>query len=107
MIRIREEEEDCLVMEKSWKVNVEKEGALCAKGAENVPWERLCHFCTDLLVLCTLTLCCVYFKASPPKFINVEDVMRLADGVTDMALAHEIAISSEFRLEQIEANPDR
>ena len=64
-------------------------------------------FCTDLLVLCTLTLCCVYFKASPPKFINVEDVMRLADGVTDMALAHEIAISSEFRLEQIQANPDR
>jgi len=46
-------------------------------------------------------------KASPPKFINVEDVMRLANGVTDMALAHEIAVNSEFRLEQIETNPDR
>ena len=33
--------------------------------------------------------------------------MRLADGVTDMALAHEIAVSREFRLEQIEAHPDR
>jgi len=47
------------------------------------------------------------FKASPPKFINVEDVMRLANGVTDMALAHEIAVSSEFRLEQIETKSDR
>jgi len=47
------------------------------------------------------------FIASPPKFINVEDVMRLANGVTDMALAHEIAISSELRLEQIEVNPHR
>lgn len=46
------------------------------------------------------------FSASPPKFINVEDVMRLANGVTDMALAHEIAVSREFRLEQLEAKPN-
>jgi len=45
--------------------------------------------------------------ASPPKFINVEDVMRLANGVTNMALAHEIAVSGEFRLEQGETKPDR
>jgi len=47
------------------------------------------------------------FEASPPKFINVDDIMRLANGVTDMALAHEIAVSSSFRLEQIEADPGR
>ena len=52
-------------------------------------------------------VCFVVFEASPPKFINVRDVMQLANGVTDMALAHEIAIGSEFRLEQIEANPER
>jgi len=57
------------------------------------------------LLTCDIRL--YVFKASPPKFINVEDVMRLANGVTDMALAHEIAVSSEFRLEQIETKSDR
>jgi len=63
----------------------------------------VCVCVSVLLCLCVFLM----LQASPPKFINVEDVMRLASGVNDMALAHEIAVSGDFRLEQIAASPNR
>lgn len=45
--------------------------------------------------------------ASPPKFISLEEIMKAAHGVQDMALAHEIAIDHEFRLEPFEPPDNR
>lgn len=36
---------------------------------------------------------------SPPKFINFEDILQIANGVDRMALAHEIAVGNDFRLQ--------
>ncbi|KAK2715701.1 T-complex protein 11-like protein 1 [Artemia franciscana] len=38
--------------------------------------------------------------ASPPKFISIGDIMNAAKGVTNMVLAHEIALDEDFRLEK-------
>lgn len=39
--------------------------------------------------------------ASPPKFVALDEIMKAANGVANMYLAHEIALNREFRL------PDR
>jgi hypothetical protein len=38
--------------------------------------------------------------ASPPKFVSIGDIMNAAKGVTNMVLAHEIALNEDFRLEK-------
>ncbi|VVD00337.1 T-complex protein 11-like protein 1 [Leptidea sinapis] len=40
--------------------------------------------------------------ASPPKFVTLEDVMKAAHGMQNMALAHEIAVDQDFKLEPFE-----
>ncbi|XP_020711995.1 T-complex protein 11-like protein 1 isoform X2 [Athalia rosae] len=40
--------------------------------------------------------------ASPPKFVSFEDMMKAANGMTNMALAHEIALDKNFKLETLE-----
>ncbi|XP_071452432.1 T-complex protein 11-like protein 1 isoform X2 [Hetaerina americana] len=40
--------------------------------------------------------------ASPPKFVSLEEIMQAANGVTNMALAHEIAVNRDFKLEKLE-----
>ncbi|RVE53049.1 hypothetical protein evm_002347 [Chilo suppressalis] len=40
--------------------------------------------------------------ASPPKFVTLEDIMKAAHGMQNMALAHEIAVDSDFKLEPFE-----
>ena len=45
--------------------------------------------------------------ASPPKFISLEELMRAANGVTNMVLAHEIAVNKDFKLEKFEAPQNR
>lgn len=40
--------------------------------------------------------------ASPPKFMSLEEVMKAANGVSNMVLAHEIAVDRNFRLEKFE-----
>lgn len=37
--------------------------------------------------------------ASPPSFVSLEDVMKAAHGFQNMALAHEIAVDQDFKLE--------
>lgn len=44
--------------------------------------------------------------ASPPKFINLEDIMRMANGVTDMTLAHEIAVGNDFKFHHAPPPPE-
>ncbi|KAK3098937.1 hypothetical protein FSP39_024473 [Pinctada imbricata] len=39
--------------------------------------------------------------ASPPKFFSLDQLMEAAKGVKNMALAHEIAVNSEFKLEKM------
>lgn len=45
--------------------------------------------------------------ASPPKFISLEELMKAANGMTNMALAHEIAVNKDFKLEKLEAPENR
>lgn len=41
-----------------------------------------------------------FVAASPPRFVAMEEVMKAANGVSNMYLAHEIAVDQEFRLEK-------
>ncbi|XP_064074533.1 T-complex protein 11-like protein 1 isoform X1 [Vanessa tameamea] len=40
--------------------------------------------------------------ASPPNFVTLEDIMKAAHGMQNMALAHEIAVDQDFMLEPFE-----
>ncbi|XP_065213030.1 T-complex protein 11-like protein 1 [Planococcus citri] len=40
--------------------------------------------------------------ASPPRFVLLEEVMGATRGITNMAIAHEIATNSEFKLEKLQ-----
>ncbi|XP_013195536.2 T-complex protein 11-like protein 1 [Amyelois transitella] len=40
--------------------------------------------------------------ASPPKFVTLEDIMKAAHSMQNMALAHEIAVDQDFKLEPFE-----
>lgn len=40
--------------------------------------------------------------ASPPKFVSHEEIIRAANGMTNMALAHEIAVDKNFQLQKLE-----
>lgn len=45
--------------------------------------------------------------ASPPKFVSLEEIMTAANGVNNMALAHEIAVDKNFRLQKLEPPDNR
>ncbi|KAK7604506.1 hypothetical protein V9T40_005692 [Parthenolecanium corni] len=40
--------------------------------------------------------------ASPPRFVLLEEVMGATRGITNMAIAHEIAVNSDFKLEKLQ-----
>nr|XP_022291172.1 T-complex protein 11-like protein 1 [Crassostrea virginica]XP_022291173.1 T-complex protein 11-like protein 1 [Crassostrea virginica] len=44
--------------------------------------------------------------ASPPKFLSFEQLMEAANGVKNMALAHEIAVNTDFKLESFQPPDD-
>lgn len=44
--------------------------------------------------------------ASPPKFMSLDEVMKAANGVSNMVLAHEIAVDKNFKLEKLEPPED-
>ncbi|KAK5643486.1 hypothetical protein RI129_007331 [Pyrocoelia pectoralis] len=44
--------------------------------------------------------------ASPPKFVSLEEIMKAAKGIKDMALVHQIAVDRDFRLERAEPPPN-
>ena len=46
-------------------------------------------------------------KASPPRFVNFDQLMAAADGMKNMTLAHEIAVNNDFELEQGSAPTNR
>ena len=54
-------------------------------------------------------LCLFYsfFTASPPTFVAMEEIMKAADGVTNMALAHEIVVDPDFRFNMPEKPDNR
>jgi len=43
-----------------------------------------------------------FVAASPPRFMSLDDVMKMANGVTDMSLAHELAVNDDFKLKPAE-----
>ena len=38
--------------------------------------------------------------ASPPTFVSFEEIMKAANGVANMALAHEIAVENDFSFQK-------
>ncbi|XP_011633237.1 T-complex protein 11-like protein 1 isoform X1 [Pogonomyrmex barbatus] len=40
--------------------------------------------------------------ASPPKFVSFDEIMKAANGMKNMALAHEIAVDKNFQLQKLE-----
>uniref|UniRef100_A0A8C5D6L9 T-complex 11, testis-specific-like 1 n=1 Tax=Gouania willdenowi TaxID=441366 RepID=A0A8C5D6L9_GOUWI len=40
----------------------------------------------------------LFFIASPPRFVSMEELMEAAKGVTNMALAHEIVVNQDFQV---------
>ncbi|XP_015433465.1 PREDICTED: T-complex protein 11-like protein 1 [Dufourea novaeangliae] len=40
--------------------------------------------------------------ASPPKFVSLDEIMKAANGMKNMALAHEIAVDKNFQLQKVE-----
>ncbi|KAF7993740.1 hypothetical protein HCN44_010335 [Aphidius gifuensis] len=45
-------------------------------------------------------------SASPPKFVSLEEIMQAANGMKNMALAHEIAVDNNFQLQKLEPGDD-
>ncbi|XP_014227790.1 T-complex protein 11-like protein 1 [Trichogramma pretiosum] len=47
--------------------------------------------------------------ASPPKFVSLEEIMKAAKGMQNMALAHEIAVDGNFKIDKLDpdGNPLR
>lgn len=41
-------------------------------------------------------------SASPPNFVSLEQIMKAANAVSRMALAHEIAVNRDFKLEKVD-----
>ncbi|XP_031836761.1 T-complex protein 11-like protein 1 isoform X2 [Nomia melanderi] len=41
-------------------------------------------------------------NASPPKFVSLEEIIKAANGMKNMALAHEIAVDKNFQLQKLE-----
>lgn len=44
--------------------------------------------------------------ASPPRFATIEQFMNAANAVHNMALAHEISVNQNFKLEKLELDPN-
>ncbi|XP_012148037.2 T-complex protein 11-like protein 1 isoform X2 [Megachile rotundata] len=40
--------------------------------------------------------------ASPPKFVTLEEIIKAANGMRNMALAHEIAVDKNFQLQKLD-----
>jgi hypothetical protein len=45
--------------------------------------------------------------ASPPKFVSLEEITTAANGMNDLALAHEIAVDKDFKLQKFEPPGNR
>ena len=43
-----------------------------------------------------------WVAASPPKFASLEEIMKAAKGMQNMALAHEIAVDKNFKIDKLE-----
>ena len=43
-----------------------------------------------------------WVAASPPKFVSLEEIMKAAEGMQNMALAHEIAVDRNFKIDKLE-----
>lgn len=44
--------------------------------------------------------------ASPPKFVSLDEIVQAANGIKNMALAHEIAVDQNFQLKKLEPDED-
>lgn len=46
-------------------------------------------------------------SASPPGFVTLEEIMKAANSVSKMSLAHEIAVDEDFHLEKVDPPANR
>ncbi|XP_014218558.1 T-complex protein 11-like protein 1 [Copidosoma floridanum] len=47
-----------------------------------------------------------WVAASPPKFVSLEEIIKAAKGMQNMALAHEIAVDKNFKIDKLEPEDD-
>ena len=55
----------------------------------------------------TLTSSLPFVSASPPGFVTLEEIMKAANSVSNMTLAHEIAVDVDFHLQKVEPPSNR
>lgn len=48
-----------------------------------------------------------FVSASPPGFVTLEEIMKAANSVSNMTLAHEIAVDVDFHLKKLEPPSNR
>jgi len=48
-----------------------------------------------------------FVTASPPGFVTLEEIMKAANSVSNMTLAHEIAVDVDFHLQKLEPPSNR
>ncbi|CAK9805434.1 T-complex protein 11-like protein 1 [Anthophora plagiata] len=87
-----DEEKKCNVNEPSTSVPVNcQSDSHTETEEENVKGQKISNFMVGGLI-----------GASPPKFVSLEEIMKAANGMKNMALAHEIAVDKNFQLQKLE-----
>ncbi|OAD55150.1 T-complex protein 11-like protein 1 [Eufriesea mexicana] len=86
-----DEEQKCNINEASTSVPVSYQSDSLEVEEENVKGQKTQNFMVGGLI-----------GASPPKFVSLEEIIKAANGMKNMALAHEIAVDKNFQLQKLE-----
>ncbi|XP_022906306.1 T-complex protein 11-like protein 1 [Onthophagus taurus] len=69
-------------------------------GSNHTPGKRQRTTSQTFMVAGSMT------AASPPKFVSLEEIIRAANGIKDMALVHQIVVDKDFKLQRYEPEPN-
>ncbi|PBC31744.1 T-complex protein 11-like protein 1 isoform X1 [Apis cerana] len=87
-----DEKQKCNINEASTSVPVDYQSdSHIESEEENVKGQKTANFMASGLI-----------GASPPKFVSLEEIIKAANGMKNMALAHEIAVDKNFQLQKLE-----
>ncbi|XP_043788056.1 T-complex protein 11-like protein 1 isoform X3 [Apis laboriosa] len=87
-----DEKQKCNINEASTSVPVDYQSdSHIESEEENVKGQKTTNFMASGLI-----------GASPPKFVSLEEIIKAANGMKNMALAHEIAVDKNFQLQKLE-----
>ncbi|XP_012350121.1 T-complex protein 11-like protein 1 isoform X1 [Apis florea] len=87
-----DEKQKCNINEASTSVPVDYQSdSHIESEEENIKGQKTANFMASGLI-----------GASPPKFVSLEEIIKAANGMKNMALAHEIAVDKNFQLQKLE-----